>query len=203
MADPTATAAWTPDGLMIGTTVSDIATWLADEYVPTPVLSPWNGGSGFGAKDKEPIRRFARLREHPSPRLARLRETISVAEAVVARARERGWLTEAGVADKAAVVLEFRNRCPEELLPWIDAAIVLTGGDPQFPPILGTGGNDGRLDFSTNFHEQLMEVIGAADKQRTRSLAIARDLLSGTQVCQRRANFDPAASLCRSTTRNW
>lgn len=181
-ADAAATAAWTPDGLAIGTTVPDIATWLADEYVPTPVLSPWNGGSGFGAKDKEPIRRFARLREHPSSRLAQLRETISVAEAVVARARARGWITESGVADKGAVVLDFRNGCPEALLPWIDAAIVLTGNGTEFPPILGTGGNDGRLDFSTNFHEQLMRVIAARDTQRARSLAAARDQLSGTQA---------------------
>jgi CRISPR-associated protein Csx17 len=183
-ADPAATAAWTPDGLAVGTIVPDIAAWLADEYTPTPVLSPWNGGSGFGAKDKEPIRRFARLRGHPSLRLAQLRETISVAESVVAKARDRGWITETGVVNKAAVVLEFRNRCPEELLPWIDAAIVLTGEGAEFPPILGTGGNDGRLDFSTNFHEQLMEVIGATDKQRARSLAAARDLLSGTQAEQ-------------------
>lgn len=197
-ADAAATAAWTPDGLAIGTTVPDIATWLADDYVPTPVLSPWNGGSGFGAKDKEPIRRFARLREHPSPRLARLRETISVAEAVVARARARGWITESGVADKGAVVLDFRNRCPEALLPWIDAAIVLTGNGTEFPPILGTGGNDGRLDFSTNFHEQLMRVIAATDTQRARSLAAARDQLSGTQAEQLAdapiGQFDPGAA---------
>jgi CRISPR-associated protein Csx17 len=197
-ADPATTAAWTLDGLVIRTTVPDIAAWLADEYVPTPVLSPWNGGSGFGAKDKEPIRRFARLREHPSPRLGQLRQTISVAEAVVAKARERGWITETGVANKAAVVLEFRNRCPEELLPWIDAAIVLTGEGAEFPPILGTGGNDGRLDFSTNFHEQLMEVIGATDKQRARSLAAARDLLFDTQAEQLAdapiGQFDPGSA---------
>ncbi len=197
-ADPAVTAAWTPGGLTMGTTVPDIAAWLADEYVPTPVLSPWNGGSGFGAKDKEPIRRLARLREHPSPRLARLREAIGIAEAVVARARERGWITETGVADKAAVVLELRNRCPDELLPWIDAAIVLTGEGAEFPPILGTGGNDGRLDFSTNFHEQLLEVIGATDRQRARALAAARDLLSGTQTEQLAdapiGQFDPGSA---------
>ena len=31
-----------------------------------------------------------------------------------------------------------------------------------FPPLLGTGGNDGRLDFSTNFHQWLLDVIGAS-----------------------------------------
>lgn len=48
-ADPRATAMWTPDGLAITTEVPDIARWLSREYVPTPVLSPWNGGSGFAS----------------------------------------------------------------------------------------------------------------------------------------------------------
>jgi CRISPR-associated protein Csx17 len=52
-ADKDATAAWTPDGLALTTGVADIAGWLADEYRPMPVVSPWNGGSGFGAKDKD------------------------------------------------------------------------------------------------------------------------------------------------------
>ncbi len=75
-ADPVATAAWTPDGLVIGTTVPNIAAWLADEYMPTPVLSPWNNGSGFGLKDKEPVRALNALRTHPSPRLAAFRDAI-------------------------------------------------------------------------------------------------------------------------------
>ena len=53
---------------------------------------------------------------------------------------------------------------------WIDAAVVLAGEDTVFPPLLGTGGNDGRLDFSTNFHQRLLEVIGISDQQRARAL---------------------------------
>lgn len=188
-ADPAITARWARGGLEVSTTVSDIADWLASAYTPAPVVSPWNGGSGFGAKDKEPIRRFERLREHPSPRLAALRETIDLAGKVVAIAREREWITEKEVrgkvelkvVDKAKVVQELRNRCRDELLPWIDAAVVLAGDDAYFPPLLGTGANDGRLDFSTNFHEQVMQVIAASDTEHARSLAAARDLLAGTQ----------------------
>lgn len=180
-ADPRATAAWTPDGLAITTEVPDLARWLSQEYVPAPVLSPWNGGSGFGSKDKEPLRRLGILRTHPSPRFANLRLAINVAEDVVSSAREAGWITESGVAEKDRVVLEFRNRCPDELLPWIDAAIVLAGDNTFFPPILGTGGNDGRLEFSTNFHQQLIDVIGTTEKDLARSVMSARDLLAGTQ----------------------
>jgi CRISPR-associated protein Csx17 len=181
-ADKNATAAWTPDGLAVTTHVEDIAQWLADDYKPTPVLSPWNGGSGFGAKDKEPLRRLASLNGSTSPRLASLNAAVEIANAVVSKARKHGWITDAGVADKAAVVLELRNTCPDELLPWIDAAVVLADDETFFPPVLGTGGNDGRLEFSTNFHQQLIELVGnTSDKERIRVLAAARDLLAGTQ----------------------
>jgi CRISPR-associated protein Csx17 len=173
-ADPEATAAWAPDGLAVTTTVEDIAAWLAEAYQPTPVLSPWNNGSGFGAKDKEPLVRLTALGEHQSPRLAPFREAISLTKQVMGEARDKGWAD-----DKKRVVLQFRNKCPEELLPWIDATVVLTGNDTVFPPLLGTGGNDGRLDFSTNFHQCLLDVIGVP-----RSLAIARDLLTGNEAEQ-------------------
>lgn len=196
-ADPAAIAAWTPDGLAITTSVQDLAGWLADEYVPTPVLSPWNNGSGFGLKDKEPLRALNKLRQHPSPRFVPFRDAIQVAEQVVARARGAGRITDAGSGDgKGRLVREFRNRCPDALLPWIDAAVVLAGDDTFFPPLLGTGGNDGRLDFSTNFHQRLLDVIGTADKDRALSRTIARDLLEGTEA-EPLANaaigqFDPA-----------
>jgi CRISPR-associated protein Csx17 len=186
-ADPAARAAWEPAGLMVDTKVNDIAAWLADDYVPTPVLSPWNGGSGFGAKDKEPKRRLKELLAHPSPRLDGLRDAIAVTDGVMRKARAAGWIAPDGkggekVNDKVRIVGEFRNRCPDALLPWIDAAVVLVDQQPFFPPLLGTGGNDGRLDFSTNFHERLLEVLDVTDKGRARSLACARDLLAGTEV---------------------
>jgi CRISPR-associated protein Csx17 len=197
-ADPDATAEWAADGLAIEATVPDLATWLADEYVPAPVISPWNGGSGFGAKDKEPVVRIAAIREHPSARLDPLREALRVADAVVARARERGWMGADGVKDKGAVVLELRNTCPDALLPWIDASIVLAGDEVYFPPILGTGGNDGRLDFSTNFHQQVLDVMGTSASRRVQALGWASDLLAGTQQQQLGGapvgQFDPGSA---------
>lgn len=181
-AEKNATAAWTPDGLAIVTEVSDIAHWLAHEYVPTPVLSPWNKGSGFGAKDKEPIRRLDALKAHPSSRLRPLRDCLSLVEAVMDLGRQRGWITESDVIDKHSLVLELRNRCPDELLGWIDAAIVLADQATFFPPVLGTGGNDARLDFSTNYHQQLIEIVGITDKDRALSRAKASDFLAGSQV---------------------
>ncbi|MGD0686079.1 MAG: type I-U CRISPR-associated protein Csx17 [Streptosporangiaceae bacterium] len=190
-ADVGASAAWDPGGLVIDTTVEDIAAWLTQEYVPTPVLSPWNNGSGFGLKDVESKRMLGELRSHTSPRLAHFSAAIDAAMAVADAARRQDW-------DKPRAVLEFRNRCPDAVLPWIDAAVVLADDQTFFPPLLGTGGNDGRLDFSTNFHQRLLDVFGATDKAVTRSFALAKDLLAGTES-ERLANasvgqFDPAAA---------
>jgi CRISPR-associated protein Csx17 len=198
-ADPDATAAWSAGGLVISTTVEDMAAWLVDEYVPTSVLSPWNNGSGFGSKDAKPKETLEALKRHPSTRLGDLREAIKVAHDVHERSLASGWITEDGkIRDKGRIVREFRNRCPDKLLPWIDATVVLTGEDPLYPPLLGTGGNDGRLDFSTNFHQRLLEVLDPVGEARERSLILARDLLAGAET-ERLAQaavgqFDPAAA---------
>ena len=42
---------------------------------------------------------------------------------------------------------------------WIDAAIILTDAEPSFPALLGTGGNDGRLDFTSNYYQRLVELF--------------------------------------------
>jgi CRISPR-associated protein Csx17 len=196
--DPALTAAWTPEGLALRTTVKDPAAWLAGDFVPTPVLSPWNNGSGFGAKDKEPKRILSALISHPSARLRPLQDAITVAQAITEAASAAGWLADGKDEGKRRIILEFRNRCPESALPWIDAAVVLGADDTFFPPLLGTGGNDGRLDFSTNFHQRLVELLNPADKARARSLALAGDLLAGTQSGPLTAaavgQFDPAAA---------
>ena len=43
---------------------------------------------------------------------------------------------------------------------WMDAAMVLADdGTPKFPALLGTGGNDGNLDFTNNFMKRIGEVF--------------------------------------------
>jgi CRISPR-associated protein Csx17 len=191
-------ATWTDAGLTIETTVDDLTGWLTDRYVPTPVLSPWNEGSGFGAKDKTPKQKLAQLLALPDPRLESFRAAEKVAAGIGARYRADSTWT------KERAIQEFRNRCPDELLPWIDASVVLAGEQAYFPPLLGTGGNDGRLDFSTSFHQRLLDVLDPEPKARQRSIAHARDLLAGTQTERLSAaavgQFDPAGAGGRNSS---
>ena len=46
---------------------------------------------------------------------------------------------------------------------WADAAMTLSGdGKPRYPALLGTGGNDGNLDFTNNFMQRLGEIYDMA-----------------------------------------
>ena len=63
-------------------------------------------------------------------------------------------------------------------MPWLDVCFVLGEGGPSFFPLLGTGGNDGRLEFTNNFMQRLADVIpfaqdGVPATQSKRSLASA------------------------------
>lgn len=164
---------WSENGLVIQSRVSDIAGWLVSHYRPTPIISPWNGGSGFGAKDKTPRDVLLRFATSDSDRLAEFRTAYAVAAPLAATADERGW-------SKDRLVTELRNVCPEPLLRWLDAAIVLRDNGPAFPPLLGTGGNDGRLDFSTNFHQRLLDVIPELGAKEQASRIWAVKLLDGS-----------------------
>jgi CRISPR-associated protein Csx17 len=56
---------------------------------------------------------------------------------------------------------------------WLDAAIAISSEETRaFAPILGTGGNEGRLDYTNNFMERLSELLIAPDKKTP-----VRDLL--------------------------
>ncbi|MDT8321447.1 MAG: type I-U CRISPR-associated protein Csx17, partial [Xanthomonadales bacterium] len=48
---------------------------------------------------------------------------------------------------------------PDQALDWLDTALLLTQDGPKYPPLLGTGGNDGRLDFTNNFMQRLVDVM--------------------------------------------
>ncbi|MEP9417649.1 type I-U CRISPR-associated protein Csx17 [Gordonia sp. VNQ95] len=181
------------DDLVIDTTVDDIARWLVDDYRPRPVLSPWNGGSGFGEKDKNQRANLDALIAFPDQdRVAALREAVSIVDTLLERAAIDTW-------DKRDMVREIGNTCPDEMLPWLrSAVVVLASDDLAFPPLLGSGGNDGRLEFSSNYHQRLLDVLPTDARAERRSLGWAEDALAGTSreqlVKASVGQFDPGTA---------
>ncbi len=143
-------------------TRSTLEDFFLDHYVPTPLVAPWNGGSGFGPKDaKDGIEA---IMGSTADRLGPYRSTIALA-------RE---LYDEGL-DKEQLVAACRSRLDDQAVAWIDAAIVLTSDGPKFPPILGTGGNLGRLELSNNFMQRLSDALFLREGKKvpTREMSLA------------------------------
>lgn len=184
--DPGARLHWDRDTAVLSTamTAPGLARWLADEYAPSPVVSPWNAGSGFAGNGKSPAAEQALrvFRQSTGPRFGSLRAAIQASDRVVAEARSRGW--EGGTLwaedRKADVVTLCRAVFPDGALPWLDTAVTLTAGDLQFSPLAGTGGNLGRQDLSATFLQRLAVAAGPG-ADRARSLDWADAALSGRE----------------------
>lgn len=131
-----------------------LVDFFLTRYSPSPIVAPWNGGSGFHPKDNTEA--IDAIIASTLPAFATYRETITAA---------REALTSLGLTEKPEketkekLLLRCRNTFSETALEWLDSAFVLTDDGAKYPPLLGTGGNDGRLEFTNNFMQRLTEVF--------------------------------------------
>ncbi|MBN8727976.1 MAG: type I-U CRISPR-associated protein Csx17 [Xanthomonadales bacterium] len=148
---------WRGDDFVLRTPLdrAGVESFFLHDYMPTPIMAPWNGGSGFYEKDNK-VALTAVLKD-ADPRFDAYRACLAIAEAALAgvdrAASPKG-------DDKAALLMRIRSSLPDAALGWFDASVLLAGDSPQYPPLLGTGGNDGRLDFTNNFMQRLLDVLG-------------------------------------------
>lgn len=65
-----------------------------------------------------------------------------------------------GSGTKEEIIRACRNRLPDSAVEWLDAVVVVrTNGELAYPPLLGTGGNEGRLDYTNNFMCRIAELL--------------------------------------------
>ncbi len=133
----------------------ELEAFFRDRYAPTPVVSPWNGGSGFHPNDRQDA--ILAIESSSSPRLEPYRRAIAAA---------RECLSHCGISEKPttaeqkeALVRRLRQTAPDEALDWLDAAIVVRQRKLSYTPLLGSGGNDGRYDFSNNYAQCAQECL--------------------------------------------
>ncbi|HSH27329.1 MAG TPA: type I-U CRISPR-associated protein Csx17, partial [Wenzhouxiangella sp.] len=171
--DEEARGFWREDRFILITrlSASELRNFLLRRYRPTPVLAPWNGGSGFYPKDNQAG--IQPIEDGAAVRLDRMRNSIDVIRKTLTAMRLD---KRPDKDDKTALINALRNELPDPALAWLDAAILLSGENPKYPPLLGTGGNDGRLDFTNNFMQRLVDVI---DPDSGEPMAIAGSWLDG------------------------
>lgn len=218
-ADPQARGWW--DGerfrLMTKLDMSELFAFFLDRYEPTPLVSPWNKGSGFyyvndpalTPVEKSTASRFERLRAGIRAGRQLLNELAAADQAVraikdetkdkkLSRAQREvlrnspEYKKRLGEAEKvfkslkSDIIPQFRLHWRGPHREWMDAAMVLDDdGTPRFPALLGTGGNDGRLDFTNNYFQRLNDVFELADsdgKARVPARAWFESALTGVAV---------------------
>lgn len=161
-ADPDARGYWENEQFVLESRLDgkELERFFLEDYEPTPVIAPWNGGSGFYPKDNksglEPIESGRAGRFGP------LREAIGIARTELDRL---GFEARPEGEEKRELLNRLRGSLDERALAWLDAAVLITEDNPRYPPLLGTGGNDGRLDFTNNFMQRLVALLDPATGQ--------------------------------------
>lgn len=157
-ADPDARGGWKAGCFVLDSRLDaeQLRAFFSTDYRPTPVLSPWNGGSGFYPKDNKDGIGFVEEGGDPV-RFGPYRAAIDACRGVL---RSLGLSAKPEKSEKEYLIEGLRSELPDSALAWLDAALTLTGDGPRFPPLLGTGGNDGRLEFSNNFMCRLKDIFG-------------------------------------------
>ena len=179
-ADPRARGWWENERFHLRTTLTrdDVLRFFLEDYAPSPIIAPWNGGSGFYPKDNKDG--FALLAgEGIGQRFELISSTIRHAVEIVDRL---GLKERPEGQAKVELVAELRSELPDAALGWLDAALALSGQGLAYPQLLGTGGNDGRLDFTNNFMRRLVarrRPVGLFDASDGSPSGNARPLLLG------------------------
>lgn len=158
--DSGARAMWKNDIFILSSALKDeeIMSFFLNEYRPTPILAPWAGGSGFFEGDNKGA--VNTIEQSGQVRLQPYREIIKAVKEILVLAGQSSKPTD---DNKEALLRRYRRDLPDNFIAWMDCAMVLQNDRQAFAPVLGTGGNDGRLDFTQNFMQRIVE-LGLHDK---------------------------------------
>lgn len=246
-ADPAAVGYWRNEHFHLRSTLDQEAflEFFLNRYQPTPIVAPWNGGSGFYEGDDQSA--VEAIRQSPAPRLDACKQAIQkivtwpqlgptkqrmirmlrtlrkeaktsegkaakeleklikeFADALHAVATKPGrsrleilradieqiegmdvgasksskkaqsGLLKAGkkvrtafkkchrASGKELLVMLARSSLSDAVIPGIDAIVpTLSDGTVAYPPLFGSGGTDGRLEFTNTFLQCLCEILQA------------------------------------------
>lgn len=180
------------------------------EYRPTPILTPWNGGGGFVAGGGKPNDVLRRLENTGHPQLAGYAEAIRKTRKILSLLRHRGGpvANEAGEISsvvknlpdkvwqdvKLSILKACRNYLPDEAVPALDSMYAVPAGKPGYNPLLGSGGNDGNLEFVDNFRQNLLRAL-VDDSDDLSKMRLHASLFGGDAELVKSAmgQFDPGS----------
>ena len=195
--DPDVMASWDNDVFVLHTEMNEdnLVDFFLNEYSPTPIVSPWNNGSGFYDIINENI---DAIKNSDDKRLQRYKKVIMQTDEILgdivpeyleflakkdsSEPKESLKMVSKEIKNitddkKTAILSQLRNKISDDVLSWLDAAYVVTSTKPIFGTILGTGGNDGNIDISDNFMKWIKYCIIDDDKHDADQRVLIRNSL--------------------------
>jgi len=173
---------------------AQLCRFFLEDYQPTPLVGPWGARSGFfsGASEKAAREALSVIENSELLRLHPFAIAIRAVRQVLCdlKLSEKADTPE----DKRRLMTQCRASLPDELLPWLDTTYMLLDTETKYPPLLGTGGNEGSGSYMSGFAQQVVSVIIHRDWDHALEPALFG--LSGCQLAssQTPGHFSPEAA---------
>ena len=189
---------WKNDGFFLRSTLDRdaILDFFLHEYQPTPIVSPWNSSNAITSSRLS--KGLDDILSLGLPRFQLWNEVVATSRRIFDQSLD--LYGSKNKNRKQWILAQCRVQFPDEALDWLDANYVLTASGPKYPPLLGTGGVDGRLEFSRNFMENLslaFDLGGKRDGQvATQSQVVAALFGEGSPLLVRKRTngfFNPGS----------
>lgn len=154
-ADPEARGRWAAGTFELSSELDREALedFLLERYSPAPIISPWNGRGGFLEKRNKEL---DAIESSADSRLGEFRSAIETARSTLAELKITATPSDELKGD---LLRALRERLSDIALEWLDAVVVLVGPIAAYPPLLGSGGNDGSFDFSKAYAEAVVDGL--------------------------------------------
>jgi CRISPR-associated protein Csx17 len=154
-----------------GLTRSELTELLLERYSPTSVFSPWNNASGFYTSSKGRLAASAleALMTSKNPRFDKLVQTAAQIQSMI---RELGYVDAPEGTEKALFIQRLRGILSDDALAWLDAVAVIENDEARMMPLLGSGGNEGVLEYSGLFLRSIVDTM-VDDRERSARLLAA------------------------------
>lgn len=163
--------------LSTGLEREELVTFFLEKYRPSPLVAPWNGGSGFYGKTAQV--HLESIENSSAPRLEIYRNVIAGCRAIL---RKQGITAKKDIEkQKELFISQCRNLLPDDAVGMLDTMVAITSKKSYYAPLLGTGGNDGNLEFTNTFMKYLLLIMPSGANNQTKKVEKAL-LLTGARL---------------------
>lgn len=193
--DPSAKGEWR-NGVFVLHSKFDrdsLMSFILNDYEPAPLIAPWGARSGFLKISSHKTARatLSEIEKSTDQRLARYRVAIQTGRQLMA---DLGLDAKADDDEKLELLLACRNQLPDDVLQWLDVCYALTNDGRKYPPLLGTGGNEGSGSYVSGFAQQIVACLIKREHDESLSSALFGHVRKNAVAKQTPGHFSPNAA---------